>query len=316
MARLSALSAANWTLSAVGAAVEAGVPALLREPLDAPALAARAGLPEPLATRLAEALVAAGLAHRDGARFVADEGLAAIADSTHLRADLRTGLLQAAAFVDAATAGSLAAGWAHQDERVLQAQGDVSAGAVEALASRVLPRLDGLLERLDSGDGAFLDVGAGVASVTIELCRRHPRLRAVGLEPHAASHALALRNVEAAGMADRIEIRPQRVQEMADRDAFDLAWLPGMFLPLSVKPAALTAVHRALRPGGWMLDAAYGAGGDDMASFAGRLRAVLWGGDWVPAEQAAQMIEEAGFVDVDRLPGPPSGIIPLYARRP
>jgi hypothetical protein len=212
-ARLADLSAATWTLAAVGAAVESGLPAMLLEPADAAALARGTRLGEPLAARLAEALVAAGLARRDGEAFVATPGLAAMATGTaadRLRADLRGTLLQSAALFDSATMGTAAAGWAYADERVLQAQGTTSSGAIDLLETRVFPQLGDMAQRLDA-DGAFLDVGAGVASVTIELCRRHPTLRALALEPQDAPSALARRNVAAAGMGDRIEIRRQLV---------------------------------------------------------------------------------------------------------
>ena len=79
-----------------------------------------------LATSLAEALVAGGLAERTREGFVATRGLAALAvgrSQEVLRADLRSGLLQMAALFDGAVRGQLSTGWAHADERILQAQG-------------------------------------------------------------------------------------------------------------------------------------------------------------------------------------------------
>jgi hypothetical protein len=60
----------------------------------------------PLATSLAEALVAGGLAQRTDRGFVAVPGLAALAvdePQDVMRADLRSGLLQMAALYDEAT---------------------------------------------------------------------------------------------------------------------------------------------------------------------------------------------------------------------
>jgi hypothetical protein len=67
------------------------------EPSSAASLASAAGLSVPLASSLAEALVAGGLAERTGAGFVAARGLAALAGGRSeeiLRADFRSGLLQ------------------------------------------------------------------------------------------------------------------------------------------------------------------------------------------------------------------------------
>ncbi len=104
--RLAELSASAWTHAAIGAAVELGLPASMREPSQAPLLAEAAGVSVPLATSLAEALVAGGLAQRTDRGFVAVPGLAALAvdePQDVMRADLRSGLLQMAALYDEAT---------------------------------------------------------------------------------------------------------------------------------------------------------------------------------------------------------------------
>ena len=82
-------------------------------------LAAALGVPVPVATVLAEALVAGCLAQRTGGGFVAVAELAAGPSQDVLRADLRTGLLQMAALFDEATHGAVTTGWAHTDERIL-----------------------------------------------------------------------------------------------------------------------------------------------------------------------------------------------------
>ncbi len=56
----------------------------------------------------------------------------------------------------------------------------MSAGAVDYLERVVFPGVPRVLERLKSTTAAFLDVGTGVAAVSIELCRRFPRLRPSG----------------------------------------------------------------------------------------------------------------------------------------
>jgi SAM-dependent methyltransferase len=317
--RLAELSSGAWIATAVGVALEAGLPALLREPASAERLASAAGLPVPLVTSLAEALVAAGVAERAGGGFVAAPALVALADGPagrYLLADQRAGLLQMAAFFDAATRGAASTGWTHDDARILEAQGVMSAGAIDGIERDVLPQMTGLRRRLDSGEGVLLDVGAGVGAVTIELCRRHPRLRAVALEPLDAARALAERHVADAGLADRVEVRADRIEDLDERERFDLVWLPGNFLGPALLPAALAAVRRALRPGGYVLNASLGRAGDDPRAVAARLRAVLWGGDAVEPERVAGWMEEAGLCEVVLMPRLPSGLVPMRARRP
>ena len=316
--RLAELSAGAWTYTAIGLAVELGLPELLRERAGPDALAAAAGISVPLATALADALAAGGLARRDGGGYIAEPGLAAIASGDPgevLRADTRAGLLQMAACFDAATRGALTTGWSHTDERILQAQGTMSGAAVTFVEEQVMPRMPGMAERLDSGDGVFLDVGAGVGAISIALCLRHPRLRAVALEPFEAARELAERNIAAAGLGDRIELRDGRVEEIDSREEFDLIWLPGNFLGGDMLPDALSALHRALRPGGYVVNAVLGGGGHDERAVAARLRSVLWGGDMLDPEHVAGLLSAAGFADVIVMQPLASGLVPMLGRR-
>ena len=308
-----------WIASAVAAAVEIDLPRYLREPCDPAQLAAETGLSTPLVTRLAEALVAVGLARRDHDTFVAAPGLTevwATGAGEFIRAELRSNLLQTAAFVEATLAGRPTAGWAHTDERVLQAQGTWSASSIEMADQLLLPMLDGLLERLDCGEGALLDVGTGVAAVTIAFCQRHPRLRAVSLEPQSTPLTLARRNVDAAGLNGRIELRQQLVQDLQDTCAFDLAWLAGDFLAQPILPSALDAIHRSLRPGGWLITGCGGGGDGSPNATAARLRAVLWGGDTAEPERISELLEQHGFHNVLVLQRRSSDLVPIVAQRP
>lgn len=317
--RLASLSAGAWTAAAVGVALELGLPARMREPVGAEALASGTGLSVPLAAALAEALVAAGLASRTASGFVAVPEFVALADGPAarlVRAESRAGLLQLTAFYDAATRTSLTAGWTHSDERILDAQGTMSGGAVEHLERHVLPHMTGLRARLDSGRGAFLDVGAGVGAVTIELCRRHPELRAVALEPLEAARDLAARNVVDAGLSARVDLRADRIEDLDAEEEFDLVWLPGNFLGPDLLPRALAVVHRALGPGGYVINASLGSPGDDQRAATARLRAVLWAGDTVEPERVGQWMEDAGFCDVTLMPPQPNGLVPMRARKP
>jgi SAM-dependent methyltransferase len=77
----------------------------------------------------------------------------------------------------------------------------------------------------------------------------------------------------------------------------------------------LALVHAALRPGGLLLMATLGGGGDDLASAAARLRATLWGGDAVEPSAVVELLSAAGYVDVTVLDRMRSGLQPVHARR-
>ena len=317
--RIASLSTPAWTLAALAASVESGLAAALDEPRDAGELAERTGLPVAVVDALVEVLATVDLAERIGEHWVAGPELEPSMREPQiglLRDDLRTTLLQSLALVTAARVEPHALGrWRHTDEELLQAQGRLSASVIPLLAQVLFPRVPGLLERLGSEVGAFLDVGAGVAAVSIAMCRQYPAIRAVGVEPASAPLELARRNVVAAGLKERIELRDRRVEEIDDEAAFDVAWLPASFLPADTLATALGTVHRALRPGGLLLTGALDPRGEDAEAAVTRLRLTLWGGDSVIPDEVVAMIEAAGYVDVTTVPRQSGRLVAMYGRR-
>ena len=264
-------------------------------------------------------LVALGFATRDRQGVYAPSaGLADLLDDRDaldtLLAEARTALLQAGDLAGRAR-GGLDEGWHHEDPEILRSQGVLSAGAVPIIAERLVPSLDDLGERLEAPGAAALDVGTGVAAVAIGLCRRFEALRVVGLEPAAAPMAEARANVTASGLEDRIELRAQRVEDLADEAAFDLAFLPIVFLATETLRSGLAAVLRALKPGGWVLMASITAPGDDLAPALARLKATLWGSAALSPEAVAALAEEVGYAEVRFFPGPSATLTPIVARR-
>jgi len=207
------------------------------------------------------------------------------------------------------------AGWSHTEPELLQAGGDVSAGFVQPLSRLVVPRLEGLADRLAAPGAAFLDVGVGVAGLSIAIARAWPALQVVGIDPWAPSIALARDNVARAGLGDRIELRALGVEALADEAAFDLAWIPIPFLPAPIVPIAYTHVRRALRPGGWVLVSAINPNVDPASLAFWRLRTTLFGNGEVSPVGAEAHLRDAGFVDVHTLPSPPGAFLALVAGR-
>jgi 2-polyprenyl-3-methyl-5-hydroxy-6-metoxy-1,4-benzoquinol methylase len=206
-----------------------------------------------------------------------------------------------------------APGWRPLDEVLLQAAGDVSAGFPEML-DRVLSSLDGLPDRLASPGACFLDVGAGVAALAIEMARRWPTLRVVGIDVWAPALQLARDHVSREGLLSRVELREQAIQDLTDQAAFDLAWIPSAFIPTGVIPEALRRAHRALRPGGWILFGTIAPGDDPLAASLTRLRAAEWGSRAWSAAEAEGLLRASGFTDVRPLLGPPAGVTFIAAR--
>ena len=317
--RIASLSTPAWTLAALAASVESGLAAALDEPRDADELAERTGLPVAVVDALVEVLATTGLAERIGAHWVAGPELEPAMREPQLgllRDDLRTTLLQSLALFTAARVEPHALGrWRHTDEQLLQAQGRLSASVIPLLAHVLFPHVPGLLDRLGSKAGAFLDVGAGVAAVSIAMCRQYPAIRAVGLEPASAPLELARRNVAAAGLEERIELRDRRIEELDAETAFDVAWLPASFLPAATFATALGTVHRALRPGGLILTGTLDPRGEDAEAAVTRLRLALWGGERLAPGELVAMMQGAGYVDVTAVPRQSGRLVPVHGRR-
>ena len=234
------------------------------------------------------------------------------ADFKSLLAEIRFNMLLDAKFLLDPTS---CLAWAHSDPEILQAGGEVSAGFAGALTNRIVPGLEGLAQRLGSSDGSFLDVGVGVAGLSIAMMRLWPGLRVIGIDPWSPALTLAQENVRRAGLTDRIELRPQSVGDLSEIEAFDLAWLPSAFIPSKLISMACENIFRALRPGGWLLFAMAHSSVDPVTASLVRLRTALWGGCPMAPAEVEILLSRTGLVDVRALPSPPGAIVALVAGR-
>jgi len=182
---------------------------------------------------------------------------------------------------------------------MLLSTGRLSANIAGVIA-QMAPQLDGLKDALERDGGRFLDVGAGVAALSIALCETWPGLRVVALEPWAPAMAMALAEAQVASsdVGDRVELRPMRVEDLPDRAAYDVAWLAGPFVPPAVIPGALVRLRDALKPGTWLLFGRFAGPDDALADAVTRLRVLRSGGSVADAEQLGAAMREAGFAEV------------------
>jgi len=203
-------------------------------------------------------------------------------------------------------AGSEGSGWTHREPELLEAAGDVSAGVPHRIRSALAPRLTGLAERLEAPGAGFLDIGVGVARMSMEMARLWPGLRIVGIEPLPQAVTLAREKVRAEGLEGRIELREGRGENLTDEERFDLAWVPSLFIPEGVVPTVLVRVHAALRPGGWVLVPSVRPGTDPLATALARLRVASFGGLNRTPGHVEGLLKEAGYAEVSTLPGSPA----------
>ena len=108
-----------------------------------------------------------------------------------------------------------------------------------------------LVSRIEAlPEDTVLDVACGTAAVSMELARRH-RCRVVGVDQSAEMLAAGRARVEAAGLADRIELRESRAEELPFEDASFAALTFTYLLRYVDDPAAtMRELARVVRPGG------------------------------------------------------------------
>jgi SAM-dependent methyltransferase len=229
-----------------------------------------------------------------------------------LLAEIRTMLAVDAKLLHAQTRTT---SWNYTDTAVLEGAGAMSAGFVGPLAQVLLPSLEGAADRLTAPGACFLDVGVGVAGLAIAAARRWPTLQIVGIDPWQPSLSLARENVAKAGLSDRIELREQRAEDLKDDRAFDLAWVPAVFMPRRAVRPACERVLQALRPGGWVLFNAVNPGLDPQSDAMWWLRLTMFGDSAMPRAEAETLLQELGFSDVQTLCSPAGSFMRLVAGR-
>jgi predicted O-methyltransferase YrrM len=276
-------NAASAGLAALGAALDARATGTLLEPV--------------VAARVQQLLAALG--GDDLLKDVSAE------DAAPFLAELRYTLPIEAKLLHAETR---APGWTHTEPQVLQAIGDFARMHASGLTRNVIPALEGLAERFAATGTTFLDMGVGVAGTAIGMAQMWPQLRIVGIDPWQPALALARENVKKAGLTDRIELREQGGENLADDKAFDLAWIPMAFMPERIVPAAVERTLHALRPGGWVVFNCWAdfAGTDPKHAALWQLRGTIFGGPPWNSVEGEKLLRDKGYVDVRTLPSPPN----------
>ena len=317
---LTQLGQSTWAYAALGALVETGLLERLTEPKSPRQLAEETGLAEALVSALLDVAVALEIvtAAEDG--YTAADGVIDFYMSPQgqaMRLFIRSDFLQTTDLVQQAHAKTLTPGWSYTDPDILNAQGIGSGRVMESLCRDVVPKLDGLEDRLARPAAAFLDVGAGVGGICVTLARLWPGLRIVGLEPAEAPLAEARHNIAATEYGDRIELRKITLEELTDVDQFDVGWLPQVFLPLDVLQRSIGPFYRSIKPGGWAILFALSGGAAGLGPAITRFRNVVWGGEPHSPQDVAKLMTDVGFEAVHTEPaGGIAGATLVVGRKP
>jgi SAM-dependent methyltransferase len=189
-----------------------------------------------------------------------------------------------------------APGWTHTDPAILSFYGNASRQVVTAIG-QMAQEHTWLAALLGSGGGRFLDIGTGVGMIAIEAAKAWQGWTVTGIDVFEPPLLLARRNVEEAGLGDRIELRLQGVEALPNDDRYDLVWFPGPFIPEPLVAPALAQLRQMINPGGALIFGFFGAP-NPAAQVLTDLRTVRNGGHAWRVEGVTAALQAAGFRNV------------------
>ena len=141
-----------------------------------------------------------------------------------------------------------------------------------------------------------------------------PLERVVGIDSWKPALALASKNLAQSGVAERVELRSQRVEHLNDKTIFTLAWLPGPFIAAEIVTLVLERIHRALTPGGWLIFGLHAPPTDALGQALANLRIVRSGGHPWTIREVEERLDTQGFERIEAFSPSPSITLVLGQR--
>ncbi|MFD4874499.1 methyltransferase domain-containing protein [Streptomyces sp. NPDC058420] len=161
-------------------------------------------------------LAAAGFVRRDGEKVIA----APVSQLGPASSNMASARLSSMRQAVAAASGKAVTGWDAQSDNVLLDQGRASAGTGHALATRLMPSLPGLADRLATAGSRVLDIGTGTGALALALAQDLSNVHVTGIDSLERAIRLAGQEMGKAepGSADRVELRHQDAVDLRERD--------------------------------------------------------------------------------------------------
>lgn len=165
--------------------------------------------------------------------------------------------------------------------------------------------VDQLLDQALIGHDSVLDLGCGDGTWLLRALRRHPQLRAIGVDIADAGFARVRDEAERAGLASRLELHQADASDWKSLERFDVVLSVGATHAFGGLLQTLAAASEHLRPGGvvvigecfWeqspsteALDL-LGAGLDDYANLSETVDTIITAG-WVPLHGHVSSLQE------------------------
>ena len=168
-----------------------------------------------------------------------------------------------------------------------------------------LGQVPGLREALAMG-GRIVDTGCGTGQGLVRLAAHHPASPIVGVDGDARSITSARKHVEAAGLADRVELVESPLESFTlDQPAALIINNISMHECRDIDRAT-RRIHDALEPGGWFVisDFPFPDTDDGLATLAGRIMAGIQffeaqiDDQLLPRSAYDDLLARHGFVDL------------------
>jgi SAM-dependent methyltransferase len=139
------------------------------------------------------------------------------------------------------------------DEVLSVAQGIISSlSCARNFVGTAMGRLMPEVKKLWQSGAHHLESGCGVGNNLFQILTTYPRVTAVGVEIERATANEAKRRAALLDVIDRVEIRNMDACAMTDEAVYDTAQWSQFFFPAPCRAAALKAVFKAVRPGGYV----------------------------------------------------------------
>lgn len=139
------------------------------------------------------------------------------------------------------------------DEILFVAQGIISAlSCTRNFVGTAIGRLMPEVKTLWQSGAHHLESGCGVGNNLFQIVTTYPRVTAVGVEIEPATANEAKRRAVLLNVSDRVEIRNMDACALTEDAVYDTAQWSQFFFPAPSRAAALSAVFKAVRPGGYV----------------------------------------------------------------